>query len=248
MPDRSQQEERLQEVAAEAAASSSTNPWGPLGRKLEEDAGTKARAIGIQDNTVIDRAIGSPGMRHALGVHGFVVKEPVEEHRRVPLDKVLARLRVAIEDEPFIKTAVVMPHATDYYPSHILSCDPEVASRLGDAYPNADVEAGLSKQAAELAGEHPGPWLLYCEPQDVDISDTGVEVVLEEDDHIARGLYSSDWVVVARQTDGDPHLLGVGRVHHVVREEPGRHRLIMDRYQKSQGAQEPPENNEQMDA
>lgn len=238
MNDHTDKEAVVQALATTAAASSSTSPWGPLSHKLSEHAGGRpARAIGIQDSTVIDRAIGSPGMLKPHAVHGFVVKLPEKPDRKpAELPDVIDNLRQHIRIGPYISTAVILPYSSDYYPSHVLSIASEVGERIAECYPNAEHALDLVKESADTSATSPsGPWRVI--PSSLTTGSDG-SVVLELDDpeRDARFLAPGDGIVIADPADADVNL-GLGRLHHARPGDAGNLLLVLDRYAALTGTQ-----------
>ena len=231
MSEHTPEEEALREVASAAAASSSTNPWRPVREMLALHAETaKTHAIGIQDSTVIDRAIGSPKTMKPERVHSFVVRNPRAPRRPAARETIVARLENAIQQAPYITTAVVLPYWNDFYPSDILaSSDTEMAQRLGAAYPHADMHDGIVKTVnAQLAQALRGPWVLQSE--DVAFGDDGsVTIGVDDPDGDLRSVYPGDAVAVIEGSQPKPW--GVGRVHHMRRGDGSGHILVvLDRF------------------
>lgn len=229
----SQAELELQAQAKTAAESKSTNPWGPLGKLLAKHAGGTGRAIGIQDSTVIDRAIGSPGMLKELDVHGFEVLRHASR-KSADLEDVVDKVVGAIEAAPYISTAVVIPYTTDFLPSHVLSCDPETGGRLAELYPSATPVLGLTKRGGDTDLTHPaGPWIVT--PVEHLVHPDGSRAfVMDDPDDETRFLTIGDAVIVREeQAGGVSRYIGVGRVHHVAPigdMADRRLALIVDRY------------------
>jgi hypothetical protein len=231
MPDHSPEEVEVQELASAAAASTSTNPWGPVRNKLAEHAGVSAqdaRAIGIQDSTVIDRAIGSPGMLKPLTVHGFVVKNPPLRQAAdvsVVVEKVKQQIRIA----PYISTAVVLPYTNSFYPSHVLSSAPDVGGVLAGRYPHANHDLSIEKETTDSTATVPkGPWRVL--PAELIALDAGSVVAsLDDPEDEARYLAPGDAVVLI-DPGGSHQPIGVGRLHHIRPDAAGRLLLVFDRY------------------
>lgn len=232
MANYSTSEEEIRELAHQAASSSSTNPWGPLSHKLGEQLkGKSARAIGIQDSTVVDRAIGSPGMLKPLDVHGFVVKNPPERHP-AELTTVIAKLEQHIITAPYISTAVVFPYTNDFYPSHILSSVTAIGASLAELYPNAQADLSLKKEAADATTVLPqGPWRVLA--SEITRTATGsVYASLNNPEGEGRYLTPGDAVVLV-EPDGQQRTVGVGRLHHVRPTDSETLLLVFDRYMQT---------------
>jgi hypothetical protein len=231
------EEAEIRHLAAEAAAAHSTNPWGPLGRKLGEHAGrVSSRAIGIQDSTVIDRAIGSPGMLKPHKVHGFVVmdgRHGAEDRKPAEVDDVIRKLTQQIRIAPNISTAVVFAHTRDFFPSHVLSCDAQVGALLASAYPNAQQTLDLRKEAPDPSSTVPsGPWRVS--PSSLTVADNGgIVAALDDPERDARYMAPGDAVVVVNPEDVEA-VLGVGRLHHVRPGDGSELLLVFDRFKHTE--------------
>ena len=225
MTNYSAEEEELHRVSAEAASSTSTNPWGPVGTVLARHAGGTGRAIGIQDSTVIDRAIGSPGMLKPLAVHGFIVKSK-EGREPADLDTVVLKVRQQIETSPNISTAVIIPYTNDYYPTHLLSSDATVGSKLSLAYPNARLSTGVQKRGVE---QPRGPWRVIVTSRSI-ASSGHPSVLVDDHDQELRFVHPGDAILLFQPGDTVPFALG--RLHHVYPVDDGGIVLVFDRYRE----------------
>jgi len=226
----STEESEIQELASHAAASSSTNPWGPTIHKLSEQVGgLECRVIGIQDSTVIDRAIGSPGMLKPLAVHGFIVCEPKPQRKPAELADVVEKLKRQIRIAPYISTAVVLPFQNEYYPSHVLSSSPAVGGLLGSKYPNSVRELAIAKEAGDTESSGmKGPWRVV--PAEVAVAASGQVIAsLSDPEDEARFLAPGDAVLLADPSDSN-RSIGLGRVHHVRPSTDGKLLIVFDRY------------------
>lgn len=224
-----EQEAELQRVATTAATTQSTNPWGPVGDVLREHAGAAtARAIGIQDYTVINRAVGSPGMQHPKGVHGFVVKPGVEGKQPADLDDVVTRVTEAIQHEPFITTAVIIPHTTGYLPSHVLSCDAPEGHALAAAYPEAQHVLDLQKGLAQADVVQRGPWSIVVAAMERG-DDGSIRARVHDPDGDLRKVFVGDGLLLVEAGPASTPF-GVGRLHHTEPGEDGDYVLVLDRY------------------
>lgn len=236
MSDHSHEEEEIQKLVSEAAESSSTNPWGPVNNKLAQHVGggKSARAIGIQDYTVVDRAIGSPGMLKPLDVHGFVVKDP-PDRAAADVGTVVDKLKQQIRIAPYITTAVVFPYTNDFYPSDILSSAPDVGGTLAKLYPNARRDLTIKKEAGDTASTVPkGPWRVLA--AELTASASGcVFASLDDPEDEARYLAPGDAIVLV-DPDKSRHPIGVGRLHHIRPTHSGTLQLVFDRYAALQEA------------
>ena len=221
----SPEEEELHRVSVEAASSASTNPWGPVGTVLAKHAGGTGRAIGIQDSTVIDRAIGSPGMLKPLVVHGFIIKSK-EGREPADLDTVVLKVRQQIETSPNISTAVIIPHTNHYYPSHVLSSDSFVGTKLTIVYPNATHSTDLQKRGVE---QPRGPWRVLVTSTGVGPAGPG-SVLVDDPEQELRFVHPGDAALLFRPGDSVP--FAVGRLHHVYPIEDGGIVLVFDRYRE----------------
>lgn len=199
MPDASESEAALQHAVNAAVHSGRRTPWGDLRAPLALAAGVttpEVRCIGMQDDSVITRAINSPGMTGAqLRVHGFVVLPATN------LDSAVEGLRHAIETQPHIATAVVFPAAAGYRPALVLSRDEEIATRLRETLPNAEIVSDLVGRAAPdpSSPQTPtGPWLLRLSADVLASRPSAITVPI--DDPNLRSLACGDQVALA--TDG----------------------------------------------
>ena len=226
----SSEESEIQELASHAATSSSTNPWGPTTHKLSEQVGgLECRVIGIQDSTVIDCAIGSPGMLKPLAVHGFIVCEPKPKRKPAELTDVVEKLSRQIRIAPYISTAVVFPFQNGYFPSHVLSSSPAVGGLLGAKYPNAARELAIAKEVGDTESSGmKGPWRVV--PAKVIVAETGQVIAsLSDPEDEARFLAPGDAVLLTDPSDAS-RSIGLGRVHHVRPSTDGNLLVVFDRY------------------
>jgi hypothetical protein len=198
MPTRSEAEGALRDATLAALNHGGTNPWGPVGLALAKAAGLEAkfaRAIGMQDDTVIGRAITSPGMSRAhLRVHGFVLLP------ETTLENAVERVTQEIERLPYLRTAVLIPASNDYYPSHVISREPEIAKKLATEYPNTSLREDLHFQGAEQTGSvitraHSGPWVIEAA-----LGATTRTLAVPADAPFARMLSPGDRVLLATNT------------------------------------------------
>jgi hypothetical protein len=238
----SSKEAALQEVTREAAASKSTNPWRSVGETLRDHAATSTgRAIGIQDYTVINRAVGSPGMQHSYGVHGFVVK-PGEPPTKPPadLEAVVKRVRDALQHEPYITTAVIIPYSNDYLPSHVLSCDAPEGQGLATAYPAAIHELDIVKGMVESEVVQRGPWSVIVD--ELQVSDDGsVRARVSDPGDELRRVFVGDGLVLVHPGPA-PEPFAVARLHHVAPSDDDSFLLVFDRYAELPRSQQDPSN------
>lgn len=209
----------VQAAAKQALAHGGTNPWGRIREPLASAAGVplaNVRAIGMQDNSVITRAINSPGMTKAnIEVHGFVVQQATD------LEQALEGLRDHIRRWPNLRTAVVMPYQDDYRPTHVLTRDGVMGDRLRVAFPNAIVEDDIELEESPQPGDsaHEGPWLVAVEADDV--SRRSPIIMLGEDEPNVRYLSCGDEVLLVDAPESSPRLVyGVGRVAALTRADP----------------------------
>lgn len=224
-----QQETELRDVATTAATTQSTNPWGPVGDVLREHAGTAtARAIGIQDYTVINRAVGSPGMQHPKGVHGFVVKPGAEGKQAADLNDVVTRVTEAIQHEPFISTAVIIPYTTGYFPSHVLSCDAPEGHTLAGVYPAAEHVLDLQKGLAQADVVQRGPWSIVVAAMEHG-EDGSIRARVDDPEGDLRKVFVGDGLLLV-EAGPTSTAFGVGRLHHIEPGEDGDYILVLDRY------------------
>lgn len=243
MPEHSSAEQEIRAVVADAAASISRNPWGPVYRMLATHADVDsddARALSISDSTVIDRAIGSPGMIKPLKVHGFIVKDvaqPDSSKHPADLEDVVTKVSLAIRSAPYISTAVIFSYTVDYYPSHVLSCDEVIGRRLADLYPHAEAELAIAKDAADAAATSPqGPWRVV--PTEILGAASGaVTVTVDESEKEVRHLAPFDAIVLTDPSDSGK-AIAVGRLNHIRPDADGTYRLIFDRFSYLGGAAE----------
>lgn len=220
-PHLSDAERELQMAAQQAAASTSTNPWKPVKTALSAHAKGSAHSIGIQDSTVIDRAVGSPGAQKAYDAHSFVVLQPKPNRKSAPLHQVVDRVRRAITAEPYATTVVVIPHENDYAPSHLLSCDPQVGPRLAGLYPHAKHELDLRKNDGAQPPIAAGPWTISG--SHLRRTATGGVVAIVDPAIELRQVHAGDVFII---TSSGGATTGLGVVDHVRRASTGHQAIV----------------------
>lgn len=232
------EEDELQEAARTAANTKSTNPWGPVKSVLRSHADARtAGVIGIQDSTVIRRAIGSPNMKTTHPVHGFVIMLP-EWRQPADLDEVVASVREAIEIEPWITTAILMPYTTDFRPSHVLSAGAPEGIALAALYPGAVADLAIVKRStAQDVVMARGPWKVT--PQSLERGDDGSTVLrIDDPDAGLRSLYPGDGLLIVEQGD-EERPIAVGRLHHLRPSDGEAMLLVLDRFAELPAAADP---------
>jgi hypothetical protein len=219
MPARSEAEGALRDATLAALNHGGQNPWGPVGRALARAAGLEAkfaRAIGMQENSVIDRAITSMGMAKAhLRVHGFVA------YPETAVENAVERLTQEIQRLPYLRTAVLIPASNNYYPSHVISREPAVAKQLAAEYPNASVRddlqfQGVPEQPAGGGAEvHSGPWMIEAA-----LPATARTLAVPADARFARMLSPGDHVLLtATSGEGERRAYAVAIVSALARSD-----------------------------
>jgi hypothetical protein len=216
---RSEAEGALRDATLAALNHGGTNPWGPVGLALAKAAGLEAkfaRAIGMQDDTVIGRAITSPGMsRGHLRVHGFVALP------ETAVDNAVERVTQEVQRLPYLRTAVVIPASNDYYPSHVISREPDIAKKLAAEYPNAGMRddlqfQGVPEQTGPAGAEsHGGPWVIEAA-----LPATARTLAVPADAAFVRMLSPGDHVLLTTtDAEGDRRAYAVAIVNAVARSD-----------------------------
>jgi hypothetical protein len=167
-------------------------------------------------------------MQHEYGVHGFVVKPGDAQKKPADLDAVVKRVRAAMENEPYITTAVVIPHSKNYLPSHVLSCGAQEGSALAAAYPNATHALDVVKGIAEGDVTHIGPWSVVVDAVDRS-SDGAVRARVDDPNGELRRVFVGDGIAFLDQ-EAAPSPFAVGRLHQIAPAGDGTYFLTLDRY------------------
>lgn len=136
----------VQQAVKDAVASKTTVPWGNASRLLVRALGLSpgtARVIGIQDDSVVRRGRGSPGVINPdVVVRGFVVYPPTT------IDRVRASAQEQLATDAHVWAVLLMPHADDYVPSEGYVREEDARDRLLSAFPAMTVSVIPSEAAA----------------------------------------------------------------------------------------------------
>jgi hypothetical protein len=199
-----QHESALAAACAAATGVGSTNPWGVLRGPLAVAAGVPsraARAIGMQDDSVIDRAINSPGMvKPNIKVHGYCV------YPATNYGTALAHVKQAVETQPNLHTAVLMDGNREYRPCDVVSRDPDVAAALEATLPHATLTMVQRDVSASTGTAPTGPWSIVLDDERLDQRAASILIGLEEAN--VRHISPGDRVLLV-DADGAAHAAGV---------------------------------------